>query len=81
MTNRTPVNERHDGMLYEALRIARVPDRLANSAEKEVRRMAGENLSIEMQAMKAELSSKINDLRWMLFTFIAVATAIGLFKS
>ena len=42
MANQNPVTDYPDGKLYEALRIARVPDRLANATEKEVRDMAGQ---------------------------------------
>lgn len=91
MTNQNPVTEYPDANLYEALRIARVPDRLANAAEKEVRDMAGDNIRAEIATMRAEVNGKfdaqsaeIRSTRWMIsavFALMATLTALGVFNT
>lgn len=60
MANQNPVPDYPDGTLFEALRVARVPDRLAFAADKEVGEMAGRNVIAEIRAMKTDL----NHIRW-----------------
>jgi len=83
MATHNPFAEYPDGKLYEALRIARVPDRLANAAEKEVRNMAGLNVFARIDALEKRLENEIRTLRWMMivfFAFFGAVAAIGLFK-
>ena len=83
MANQHPVTDYPDGKLFEALRIARVPDRLANAAEKEVRDMAGSNVFARIDALEKRLENEIRTLRWMMivfFAFFGAFAAIGLFK-
>ena len=68
MANQHPVTESYDGKLYEALRIARVPDRLAFAADKEVGEMAGRNVIAEIRALKTEL----NHIRWAMVLLVAL---------
>jgi len=81
MANQNPVTDYPAAKLYEALRIARVPDRLANAAEKEVRDMAGDNIRAEIATMRAEVNGKfaaleaqISGLRWTIGFAISIAT-------
>ena len=64
MANQHPVTDYPDGKLYEALRIARVPDRLANAAEKEVRDMAGSNIFVRLDALDKRQDEVIRSVRW-----------------
>ncbi|MDE0373993.1 MAG: hypothetical protein OXI73_15820 [Rhodospirillales bacterium] len=76
MANQNPVPDYPDGKLFEALRIARVPDRLAFAADKEVGEMAGRNVIAEIRAMKTEL----NHIRWAMVLLVALIAAFGLFR-
>lgn len=59
-------------MLYESLRIARVPDRLALNAYKEVHEMAGTNVDTRLDSMNKKLEDLSVTLRWSVIVFISL---------
>ena len=76
MANQQLVPESSDGKLYEALRIARVPDRLAFSADKGGGDVAGRNVIAEIHALRTEMSH----IRWAMVLLVALVAAVGLFR-
>ncbi len=80
MANQQPVIEKCDGMLFEALRIARVPDRLAFAADKEVREMAATNVSAKidarLDAFEKRLDSFVRNLKWTVGILISVTAVV-----
>ena len=52
MANQKPETVDCDSMLYEALRIARIPDRLALNAYKEVQEVAGLNINNRLDTLR-----------------------------
>ena len=64
MANRKPETVVCDSMLFEALRIARVPDRLALNAYKEVHEMAGTNVNTRLDEFEKRIESNVRSVRW-----------------
>ena len=87
MANRKPSTKAYETHLFEALEIAQVPSVKAYTAVQEVRHMAGENISAELNTKFEVLSSKIDaqatefrSTRWMmgsLLAIVAIAAAGG----
>ena len=73
-----------DSMLYEALRIARVPDRLAQRAYMEVYLMSGTNVSARLDQFEKRIDQNVSAVRWgvgifvsILLLFVAVIAVLG----
>ena len=64
MANRKPETVVCDSMLFEALRIARVPDRLALNAYKEVHEMAGTNVNTRLDDFEKRIDANVRSVRW-----------------
>lgn len=80
MANQKPSSKAFETHLFEALVIAQIPSLKSYTAVQEVRHMAGENISAELNAKFEVLSSKIDSTRWMmgsLLALVAIAAAGG----
>ena len=91
MANHKPSVKTYSTQLFEALDAAKVPRLKAYTAVEEVREMAGQNMDSALAQMRAELKteivsngSKIESLRWLLLTLLAVLTiltGLGIYDS
>ena len=74
-----------DSMLYEALRIARVPDRLALNAYKEVHEMAGTNVNTRLDEFEKRIDANVRYVRWgigiLISLFTIFASLIAIFST
>ena len=77
MANRKPSTKAYETHLFEALEIAQVPSIKAYTAVQEVRHMAGENISAELNTKFEVLSSKIDSTRWMMGSLLALVAIAG----
>ncbi len=74
MTSQKPETVVCDSMLYEALRIARVPDRLALNAYKEVHEMAGTNVNTRLDVFEKIIDANVRYVRWGIGILISLCT-------
>lgn len=77
MANQKPETVDCDSMLYEALRIARIPDRLALNAYKEVQEVAGLNINNRLDTFENTLNSNTSTSRWFISIFIGLFVALS----
>ena len=76
MSNR-PESKTCDSMLYEALRIARVPDRLAQNAYMEVYEMTGTNVNARFDQFEKRIDQTVLTIRWGVGIFLSLLLLFG----
>lgn len=74
MTSQKPETVVCDSMLYEALRIARVPDRLSLNAYKEVHEMAGTNVNTRLDEFEKVIDANVRYVRWGIGILVSLFT-------